>query len=334
MTAGLTAESGPLGPLNLTALGPSEVFREVPFFQFPMDRTPGRTEVLVDVDWINYWIWHVKSERPFMRADDPAAFPFEYGTFLLDMEVQMLTLQVQHQATPRLRLDGTLPILAVSGGILDGFIEDFHSTFHLDQHRRNWWSRGAAAFFFVQRDGSRFEMTDRDLQGTYLGDVSAGAACLLHERNPAADLRVEVGAPTSTLDVLKSGGIRTTLQSTLTWGLGRWFGHHALGYTWFGGANDAYDLEPYRHRWSSLHTFEFRLSAEISLLLQGIWASPFARYPRLDDPVVEITLGMKKRIRAGVLVIGFVENLFYYDNSPDLSLHIAARIAGGRSPAR
>jgi len=52
-------------------------------------------------------------------------------------------------------------------------------------------------------------------------------------------------------------------------------------------------------------------------------ASSTADYPELDNPIIELTLGFKKRIRNGVLEFELIENLFFFDNSPDIGAHVA-----------
>lgn len=71
-----------------------------------------------------------------------------------------------------------------------------------------------------------------------------------------------------------------------------------------------------------MNTFEYLFSNEMSFIVQIAAASATADYPEFDSPVVETTLGFKRKLPYGVLEFGLIENLFFFDNSPDFGFHV------------
>ena len=51
----------------------------------------------------------------------------------------------------------------------------------------------------------------------------------------------------------------------------------------------------------------------------------YSRQPNtgISDPEFQITVGMKWATETGVWGVGFTENLFNYDNTPDIAVHLS-----------
>lgn len=318
----LGLEDPGLGPIEIAPLGPSLVFRETPAFLFSPPQASGGMRYNVAVNWLNYWILNSVSDAPYDPHQDPEDFPFDYGSFLVDMEVLSVAPRVEWQVTRRLRLDATFPVYAIGGGMLDGFIEGFHNAFSIDNHHRDWRPRDRVGVFFVERDGTLTALEGDALEGAHWGNAVAAATAALWEGRTASSLRVAVKAPTASLDFFGSNGWDATLQWTLAWCSAGLCGYHAAGYTRHGAEGDG-EMDLLMDRLSLMSALEARLSPRTSIILQALWTSPYADYPAIDEPVFELTLGLKKRLRNCVLEIGFIENLLFYDNSPDIGFHFA-----------
>ena len=127
-------------------------------------------------------------------------------------------------------------------------------------------------------------------------------------------------------DGWEQNGIDTTLQVSLAWHRGRFCGYHGGGATFY-GSDGIDELNLRKRRYTMLHAVEYMTSPSFSWVLHLVAASPAADYPELKNPVVELTFGFKKRFRKGVLECGLIENLFFYDNSPDIGVHLAYTFA-------
>ena len=311
-----------LGPIEIAPLGPSLVFRDTPAFLFSPPQAVGGMRFNAAVNWLNYWLFNIESEVPYASGQDPDTFPFEYGTFLIDMEVLSLTPRVEWQASRRLRMDASLQVFAIGGGALDAFIEGFHDAFSIDNHRRDEWERDRVSLLYIQRDGTRVALDEGDLEGGHWGNAAVGATVSLWEGRTASSVRAVVKAPTASLEYFGSNGWDGTLQWNWAWCSGRVCGYHGVGFTRHGSGGDG-EVELKTRRLSLMSALETRISPRTSALLQLMWADPYADYPEIDEPVFEMTLGLKKRLRNSVLEIGFIENLLFYDNSPDIGFHIA-----------
>lgn len=311
-----------MGPFHLPAVGFSEMFRETPMFISPDDHNKGRVQVNLIARWFNVWTFHVEADRPYDWEEDPENFPFEHGSFLLDMETVSFNPRISVKVSDKVRLEATVPVVYQSGGILDGVIEGFHDIFGIDQHKRDKWERNGTSLLYVSPEGDIIDSSD-DVPGTFLGNIVVGGSYRIMDAGPGLGVRVLCKLPTSTMDDgWKQNGVDITLQTTMSWNHDRFRGYHGVGATFYGSKGiDELDLE--RQRYSMMNSLEYGWSPDLALLAHLVVASPTADYPELDNPIVELTLGFKKRIGNGVFELGIIENLFFFDNSPDIGLHVA-----------
>jgi len=316
-----------LGPFHLPPVGFSEMFRETPMFTSPYDHQEGRVQFNMAMRWFNVWAYHIQPQDGYDGNEydwetRPEDFPFGHGSFLLDMETVSLNPRISVKLTEKIQVDATVPVVYQSGGILDGFVEGFHDTFGIDQHNRDKWERNGTAMLYVSPTG-RIIDSSRQIPGTFLGNIVVGGSYRLRNAAPALGLRMLCKLPTSTFDGgWKQNGIDATFQTALAWNSGQFNGYHGAGVTFYGSDGiDELDLEKFR--FTMLNAIEYMLSPDFSLLAHLVAASPTADYPELDKPIIELTLGFKKRMRKGVLEFGLIENLFFYDNSPDMGVHVA-----------
>lgn len=311
-----------MGPFYLPVVGVSEMFRESPMFIAPNDHKEGRIQINLAARWFNVWTFHVEAERPYDWEANPETFLFDHGSFLLDMETVSLIPRVSVKVSERVRLETTIPFVYQSGGVLDGVIEGFHDTFGIDQHNRDKWERNGTSLIYVSPKGDIIDSSD-DVPGAFLGNIVVGGSYRVMDSGPGLGVRVLCKLPTATMDDgWKQNGVDVSLQSTLSWCSKQISGYHGVGVTFY-GSKGIDELELKRQRYSMMNAIEYAWSPDFSLLAHMVLASPTADYPELDNPIVELTLGFKKRIGKGIFEFGLIENLFFFDNSPDIGIHAA-----------
>ncbi|WP_300673848.1 DUF3187 family protein [Desulfoluna sp.] len=310
-----------LGPFRLPALGSGEFIRMVPSFASPFsDSVPGRVEVGMDVRWLNTWVHHVESDAGtnWEQIKDPSEL--KYGSFIYDVETVAFTPSVLYRASDRLALGFQIPVAIQGGGILDGFIEGFHSMVGVGQHSRDEFPRDSSHYLVVDRNDVAHDKSDQ-IKRFITGDVQLSASVLVSQW-PQLTARAIIKLPTSRIyDDQESSGTDGTLQLLWSWQWGPVAGYHGVGGTVYTrDGDDNLDLE--RYRFTTLNSFEYMSSETFSWILGVNTASRVADYPELDEPIVEMTLGFKKVVGPGVLEFGIIENLFFFDNSPDAGLQL------------
>lgn len=310
-----------LGPFRIPALGAGEFIRTVPAFASPFSYSvTGRLELGMDVRWLNTWTYHVESETPFDWANLQDTSDLEYGSFLFDTETLSFTPSIIYRASDRLALGLQFPVAIQGGGIMDGFIEGFHSMAGVGQHNRDQWDRDSTHYIFVDRENVIHDQSE-GIKRNITGDVQLSASVLVVE-NPMLTARAIVKLPTSRIyDNLGDSGTDVTLQGIWSWQWGAVAGYHGVGGTFYTrSGND--DLDLARCRFSSLTSLEYMASETFSWLFALNTASKVADYPELDNPVVELVMGFKSVVGPGVLEFGLIENLFFFDNSPDFGAQL------------
>ncbi len=312
----------PKGPFYLQALGVSEAIRTVPAFVAADEHKIDKIKINSTLRWVNLWAYHIESEEKYnWRDSDPDTFPFEYGSFLVDVEIYTLYNRLSYKVLDNLSIEMSIPVYHYGGGSMDGLIEGFHDMFGIGQHNRTNAQRDEANLFFVNRDNFMFYSGDR-ISGSYVGNCEIGGALNLFQGIHNITMRFLLKLPTSQeKSLFDQNSFDMTLQGLYTWHKGGWSGYHGIGLTRFGSDGNG-SIDFYRLRGSSMNTFEYKLSNKTSLILHTVAATAMADYPEFDLPVVETTLGFKRKLCYGVLEFGLIENLFFFDNSPDFGFHV------------
>ena len=313
------AASAGLGPFRIPALGVGEFIRTVPAFASPFsDAYKGRIEVGLDVRWLNTWARHTEGDTAFdwEKTDDTSNL--EYGSFIYDVETVAFVPSFLYRANDRLTFGLQFPVVFQGGGTLDSVIEGFHSMMGISQHNRDQWDRDSTHYHFVDRDNVVHDKSE-NIKSRLTGDVQFSASMLVSQA-PMLTVRTILKLPTSRIyDDLENSGTDMTLQGIWSWQCGAVAGYHGVGGTVYTRSGDK-DLDLEVFRFSTMNTLEYMTSDTFSWLLSLNTASRVADYPELDEPVVELTMGIKAILGPGVLEFGVVENLFFFDNSPDIGL--------------
>jgi hypothetical protein len=314
-----------LGPFDLPPLNPAESFREIPSFVVSDDNAEGKVQLTWTARWTNVWAFNAKSDYPLDSLTDPSAPAPPYGIFLLDMEIHHHSFRFSYLTSPSTRVELCLPFYYISGGTMDSYIEGFHDAWHISQHRRDEWPKNQIYMIFVHPNGERIEYNRDDLGGIFIGNLGLGGSWKIKENNPDIALRLFANLPTTNApEVFEENDLNITLQSTASWRFKKFILHDGIGFTWYRSEGiNGLDLE--RHRFSFMHTFEYPVSRDFSLILHGVMASPVADYPELDEFNVGLSFGFKRRLNNCVIELSTTENMFFFNNSPDIGVHFAIK---------
>jgi hypothetical protein len=135
-----------------------------------------------------------------------------------------------------------------------------------------------------------------------------------------AQLKIPTGTAHDLFDGREAGGVYVTIAKTVApdmvvyaaAGGGFYPPEH------FGG------VDLVQMQWTAMLTIEYRVADGFSILLQNLAVSGAAKdYEEFSEPSYEITLGFKARLtRTTMLEFGVLENLIYYENSPDFGIHL------------
>ncbi|MBI5634303.1 MAG: DUF3187 family protein [Nitrospirae bacterium] len=111
----------------------------------------------------------------------------------LDMEIAELNLRYTRQISNLFEFGIEVPILALTSGFMDPFLDTYHSTFGFGDYGRQ--SRPSNSFLYkVQRRG---EVIIRgEANGIGLGDIKLSAKKILFEKDPLISIKAEVELPT------------------------------------------------------------------------------------------------------------------------------------------
>ncbi len=312
-----------LGPLNLSPVGLSDVFRSIPSFVAPNDHPEGKLQITFTTRMINIWAYHLVPDVSLPVIDQYPPYPFLYGSFLLDMEIYHMCMRASFMSSPNTRLELIVPVEYQGGGITDRPIEGFHRLFNLTQHRRDQWPRSRCYFMFVTPYGQRVTYGSGDIGGFYIGNIGLGGSWKIRASSPALSLRLLVNLPTTNEPYPFDEGLSVTAQASLSWRHGNLFFYHGLGYTWY--ESDKRYIDVKTGRFSFMTAIEYAMTRNFSIVLNSIAASPTADYPELEDYIVEVSVGLKKRLKTSTVEFDLIENLLYYDNSPDFGLQLSIK---------
>ena len=253
---------------------------------------------------------------------------YDEGLFRVDGEVLEWVFRSAYGITDRWEVMAEIPVRYLTGGILDGLIEWFHDTFGYSQAGREKYPRNQFAVeIYVPETDTRFRL-DASEVGWQLGNlVFSTTYALTKTRNQKfrAVLTGNIKFPTATTQHL-FGSQNIDLGCSLGMGydLTPLHIYYNAGFLYYG---DKEVMGILLRQWhlSMLLAFEYRKSgSRHSWIFQGLVESGVAvDYNEFAKRTSEILLGYKHYYQSGwTFGIGILENIFYYDNSPDVALHL------------
>jgi len=309
------------GFMHLPAMGFIEAFQFTPTFTGPLEVKEGQVRTLVNCRWINVWAFHVNSDIPFEPGMDLDTFPFKFGTFMIDLEAISMSTEIMYGLTKDINLELSVPVYRIEGGIMDGFIEGFHNLFGISQHRRTQTGRDQARVFFIDEKSRHIMLLEDDLGKTALGDIAIYGGYRILESQPALSFRLGVKLPTHTEFPLSvNDGLDLSAMYAAFWRNNSLHFNHGSGVVYHSDIGDE-SLHLKRWRFTTATTIEWLPVKRTGYLLHVVANSPAADFPELDKPIIELSIGLRYHGRNYQMDIGIIENMFYYDNSPDFGVH-------------
>ena len=297
-----------LGPLLLRSQSPFNLLQLTPTPLAPVTVERGRLAPGVLGSWNNYF------------DVDPG------GRYLIDAETVSLTFGAAYGITDALDVSVVLPVTYRGGGILDGFVEWFEGRVGAANRTRRDYPRDRFLVLLHGEDGRTYRLAG-DASGWGLEDGSATVRYQIargSETTPAILAGFGVRIPTGREHSLhSSGGMDIEAGLSVGQRLGR-FNVYGTGSVMRHSRPDILGIRLRRTQWSLASAVEYRATSRTSYLLQSLVTSPSAeRFGGFARPTYEIALGFKRVMSPELLLEASVlENLFVFDNSPDVGFHL------------
>lgn len=244
--------------------------------------------------------------------------------FVIDAEALTTRLRFSGSVTRRIALSAEVPIVSYGSAWSDPLIEDFHSSFGLEDDERPWFRRNG---YTVLLAGSDFQQ-GAPLQGTAIGDVTISGRFNLSGSWDSPSSLAAVAAvelPTGDPETLRGSGNTDASLGLLYSRVSGRLAIHAAAHATSLGANDRIGTS-HQVLGSAAWSLAWLSTPATALVLQGsISESPLAqlRFAELAPPVRQLSLGIRHRLLDGTSVhVAVGENVKDFENSSDLVIQI------------
>jgi hypothetical protein len=296
------------GPLSLRSASPFQFLRLALLPEGPDTLDAGQWELRQTYTWANLWA-------------------FERDRYVIDAEILRSTISLRYGLTKRWQVGVELPALWRDGGFADSSIEDFHHTFGMGQGHRDEFPRNEFQVEVHAKDGGVFSLNSDDagmgFQDAVLSSrvsITSGTA-----RCPALSAAVHVKLPTGdNRELFGSEGVDWGISLSMSKRVGDFFAYLSVGYVYSNSdhLNGVIDLR--RSQWTGLAALEYKPFKKTSFILQYLCnTGPAQNLYEFSKTTHELTFGIQWGIGKSTLIqIGVLENIFFYDNSPDIGLHL------------
>ncbi|MCO5169358.1 MAG: DUF3187 family protein [Planctomycetes bacterium] len=264
------------------------------------------------------------------------SYAFADDRYVLDAEVRQLWAYARVGGWDRVELGLHLPYEWRGGGVMDGFIEGFHSAFGLPDMDRDRRPRDRFLVTGVQRDGSVFSL---DHPGYGFSDLIVEPRVLLYQGDallPAASLTARLRLPTGRRKFQLSDGVDASIALDLSKRLGTLplVAYATLAYTYHAHAHVG-GLRLARHRFLASIGLEWEITPLVSLVVHTWLETPNVR-GLYDDPpppgagpaklsfgnyVSYVAVGFRAEPLPGLLVdLGILENILDPETTADFGV--------------
>lgn len=288
-----------LGYLAAPSSSPGHILRPSSIFLQPGNIRRSSFEVSLDVNWANVWC-------------------YEPGLYLLDGEWIRLGTRIQYGLTDSFSMGVVLPVIGRTGGFADSTIEDFHETFHLGNASREQFPQNQSESWAKADDGTIRSIASGDSWG--LGDILFFAVMKRPDLWAAPTVVIQGSLPTGDENELEGLGAPSLGLSTVaTKRIGRSSANVFAGIgVVYCPEEELADIEINSLVYSGLFGLEYRVSPDLSLVVQTLRSSPVAKdFGAFSDPVYELSTGFKWQVRDAMIVeFAIVENLFNFSVIP------------------
>ena len=250
---------------------------------------------------------------------------------VMDGETYRTSIALDYGLSERLAVGIAVPLVAHSGGFMDGFVQDWHDLFGLSNGRREEFEDNSLDYSYAENGVELFALRDRD-RG--LGDVRLTADWDLQGAPDATRnlvLRSGLKLPTGSSKALRGSGstdlslqlLSNDRQTLAGWGMTlSWM----IGGLWLGEGDV---LEPLREDLVAIGSIGISRpvwrSLSARLQLDGHSAFYDSALRPLGASSIQLTFGGSVALaRAQRIDFAMVQNLFT-DTTPDLGIHLAWR---------
>ncbi|MCB0324033.1 MAG: DUF3187 family protein [Bdellovibrionales bacterium] len=263
------------GPIRLADQFPLALYHESFAADSPAVLSPGELEVGGSFAWSN-------------------TVNRKGSSYLIDAEVRRLALEVSFAPMQHWEVGLQVPVLWEGGGVLDSFIDGWHSVFALPDGPRNDPDIGEDEFE-VRGDTYDRRRASVEAPGTVVGDVTLENKWLFTEGGadaPAIAGSLAVRLPTGE-DQLSQNGVDLLGTLLLSRRLGRLVGYAGVGYAFSSDLEQAgFRFE--QHRLGGFFYGEWEAFDTISLLLGVQGGSNYvANIERFPNYQLYLDLGLK-----------------------------------------
>lgn len=302
-------DNGPLGFMAMSSQSPLQQLRFGLLHRPPWVIPDGAIAFYAEHNWRNIWL-------------------YEPGLYRIDAEIQELTLRSCMGIGGNLSVSIEVPIRYVSGGILDGFIEDFHRAFGIANDYRDLFPRNQFAFELNLGQGLQdWSHAGPEQKGFALGNIVLGVSQTLPYFEPLgieAALAANVKLPTGTRTEYFGGqSVDVGAMVSMVKPVGSLYLYASPGVVYYSQKKEV-GIALRQWHFSGLFAVEYHPDhSNNSLITQLLMESGIAKtFGGFTQDTYELTMGYKRRLSHNtVFEIGVLENLFHFDNSPDIGLH-------------
>lgn len=263
--------------------------------------------------------------EPLQGEDFDAILAMEGDRFYVDGEITVVDLGFHHGLTDRLGLAIRVPWYGYGGGFMDSMIYGFHDAFGLGQAGRDFVAEDQ--FQVLVGFGDEVYLVDGAPTSGGFGDPVATLHYTFPNRPAGWTLGLEGGfkAPIADSgDNLSSGSWDVGLQFNAQ----RQWTRHAvvLNLAWvLPGEFQPEGFEP-ADLPSVNAAWLVRMGRRTTGVVQALFSENIFREAtdsQLAELEFQVTLGAKFDFDFGTLGVGVTENVFNFDNTPDLALHLS-----------
>ncbi len=266
-------------------------------------------------------------------------FAYDPERYIIDVESVGLTLGASYGITERFDASLSLPVSYRGGGVLDGFIEGFEESLGVPNEDRELLARDQYLIRIRGRDDRVLERRGGDA-GWGLEDADLA---LRYQLSPGSDTRPAILAGLGVkIPIGRRSSLRSTGGTDVAAGIavgqkvGRFHLYGTLAYMFYGHEELA-GIRLRHSQWSAFAGGEYRVSPRTSWVLQAVRTSGGAvDFGDFSKATNEVTLGFKRLVMPDLIVeMSVLENLFAFDNSPDVGFHVGLvwRSRAGLTPS-
>jgi len=303
----LVSDNARLGPFQWRGDSPFQLSR-ASFTPLSAEcLAPGQFLLRASVTWNNRWA-------------------FKPRRYLVDGEFLHFSVAGTYGLTDWLELRMEIPFGVRGGGYLDGFIMGFHDAFGYGQAGREYFLVDRFRLILWRKDGTLFMLGPQDA-GAGMEDMVLGAKFRLFRGGrwfPLTYAALQMKIPTGSESQLWGSGCLGGMVSLhLAKRFWRLYFYLDLQYSRY-ASDDLVGIPMEQNQASVSFAAEWSIVDRVSLVGQYQWQSGAAQdFYEFSNPTNEVALGVKALIaRETTLSFALVENVFFYDNSPDIAFYL------------